>query len=114
MRPKYVTLAASGKTAPIPLDRYVNGYAIAVTMPTAGAVYSLQYTLSDPSATYSVGIGTSGAWFDWDDPVLVNASTNRATNLAFVPTCIRLNGSAKVSANNPLTLAIISMGMDGE
>jgi len=112
MRPSSFTVTASGKSTPVPLDRYVNGYAVAVTMKTAGAVYTIQYSLDDPFDNYSVGYGTSGVWFDWDDPLLVNASTNRATNLAFAPAGIRINASAGVSAGNPITVRFIPMGMD--
>lgn len=114
MRPTYLTATASGKTTPIPLDRYVNGYAIGVQMRTAGVVYSLQYSMEDPFAGIHTNFGTSAVWYDCDDPTLVNASTNRTTNFSFPPTAVRLNVSAKVSAGNPITLSIIPMGMDGE
>lgn len=113
MRPKHLTITTSGKSVPVPLDRYVNGYAVAVTMNTAGAIYTLQYSMSDPSAPYSVSYTASGAWFNWDDPILINASTNRATNLAFSPAAIRINVTAGVSAANPVILHIIPNGMDG-
>lgn len=113
MRPKYFVITTSGKSTPIPLDRYVNGYAIGVTMNNAGAVYTLQYSLSDPFANYSTSFAASGRWFDSDDPLLVNASTNRSTNFEFPPTAVRVNVTAKVSAGNPVTLSIIPMGMDG-
>lgn len=113
MRPQVLTVTASGKSSPIPLDRYVNGYAVAVTMNNAGAVYTLQYCLDDPNGNYSVSYNVSGNWFNWDDPLLVNASTNRSTNLAFAPAAIRINVTAKVSAGNPVTVTAIPMGMDG-
>lgn len=112
MRPSSFTVTTSGKSSPVPLDRYVNGYAIAVTMPTAGAIYTLQYSLDDPFDNYSVSYNTSGVWFNWDDPLLVNASTNRSTNLAFPAAAIRINVTAKVSAGNPVTVRILPMGMD--
>lgn len=112
MRPSSITVATSGLSNPVPLDRYVNGYALAVTMPTNGAVYTLQYSLDDPYDTYSVSYNTSGAWFNWDDPLLVNASTNRSTNLAFPPAAIRLKITSGSSAGRPVTLRYIPMGMD--
>lgn len=112
MRPSSFTVTTSGKSNPVPLDRYVNGYALAVTMRTPGAVYTLQYSLDDPFDNYSVDYNTSGVWFNWDDPLLVNASTNRSTNLAFPPAAIRINVTAKVSAGNPVTVRFIPMGMD--
>lgn len=110
MRPQVLTVTASGKSNPIPLDRYVNGYAVAVTMKTAGAVYTLQYSLDDPFANYSNSYNTSGVWFNWDDATLVNASTNKSTNLAFAPAAVRINVTAAVSSGNPVILTIIPMG----
>lgn len=113
MRPSSQIITTSGLSTPVPLDRYVNGYAVAVTMKTAGAIYTLQHSFDDPFAAYSTSYNVSGVWFNNDDPVMVNASTNRATNYAFPPLAIRLNVTAKVSAGNPVTLTIVPMGMDG-
>lgn len=110
MRSKDYVYTASGKTSPIPLDRYVNGYAIGVTMNTAGINYTLQYSLLNPFANYTTSYTVSGRWFDCDDARLVNASTNRSTNFAFAPAAVRLNVSAGVSAGNPITLSVIPMG----
>lgn len=112
MRPSSFTVTTSGNSAPVPLDRYVNGYALAVTMPTAGAIYTLQYSLDDPQAFYSTSYNVSGTWFNWDDATLVNASTNRSTNLAFPPAAIRISVSSKCSAGRPVTVTFIPMGMD--
>lgn len=129
MRPITKVYTTSGNQGPIILDRYVNGYAIGVQMKTAGIIYTLQYTTDDPTydaiasntfpnagnlpVKYSVGVGTSGTWFNWDDPLLVAASTNRSTNLAFAPTAVRVSISSKCSAGNPLWINIIPTGMDG-
>lgn len=110
MRPQVLTVTTSGNSAPIPLDRYVNGYAVAVTMPTAGAVYTLQYSLDDPFASYSNSYNVSATWFNCDDPLLVAASTNRSTNFAFPPAAARISVSAKCSAGRPVTLTLIPMG----
>lgn len=112
MRPSSFTVTTSGNSAPVPLDRYVNGYALAVTMPTAGAIYTLQYSLDDPFDNYTTSYNVSGAWFNWDDPLLVNASTNRSTNLAFPPAAIRIKMISGVSAGRPVTVRFIPMGMD--
>lgn len=124
-RPINKVYVTSGNQSPVVLDRYVNGYALDVEMKTAGAIYTLQYTLNDPSydavATFNAGspvkysnsLAVSGVWFNWDDPLLVAASTNRSTNLAFAATAIRVSISAKVSAGNPLVLNIVPVGMDG-
>lgn len=125
MRPQTLVYTTSGNQTPVPLDRYVNGYAIGVGMKTAGIVYTLQYTMSDLTndavatfnnrgnpVPYTVGVGTSGIWYNWDDTLLVAASTNRSTNLAFAPTAMRVSISAKCSAGNPLILEIVPTGMD--
>lgn len=112
MRPSAQITIASGKTTPIPLDRYVNGYAVACTMTTA-IQYTLQYSLDDPFVSYATSYNTNGVWFNWDDAELVNASANKSTNLAFIPRAIRANVSAGVSAGNPFTITIVPMGMDG-
>lgn len=125
MQPQHIVITASGKSTPIVLDRYVNGYAIGVSLKTAGPAYTLQYSLSDPNfdavasfnakqnVRYTTSFAASGVWFNWDDPLLVNASTNRTTNAAFSPTAIRVNVTAAVSAGNPMVIDIVPMGMDG-
>lgn len=113
MRAKDYVYTSAGYTPPIPLDQYVNGYAVGVTMNTAGIPYTLQYSLLDPFANYSVSYEVSGRWFVSDDPLLVNASTNRSTNFAFAPRAVRVNISSGVSTSNPLTLSIVPMGVAG-
>ena len=123
MRPTSLIVTTSGNSKAIPLDRYVAGYALDVQMKTAGIIYTLQYTLDDPEydaiaslnagqpVKYTTSLNVSGVWFNWDDPLLVAASTNRSTNLAFAPSAVRVSVSSKCSAGNPLTLNIIPMGI---
>lgn len=118
MRPKHFVITTSGTSNPIPLDRYVNGYAIAVTRTSAMKVnYTVQYSLDDPFDVYTTSYNVSGNWFNMDDPVMVNASTNRASNFAFPPAAVRVvttifsAGSGTTPAK--LTLHINPMGMDG-
>lgn len=113
MRAKDYLITTSGKSNPIPLDQYVNGYAIGVTTNNGVSNYTLQYSLLDPFANYSTSYTVSGRWFDCDDPLLVNASTNRSTNFAFAPRAVRVYVSGRVSANNAMTLSIIPMGVAG-
>lgn len=116
--PSSFTVIASGKSAPYPLDRYVNGYAIAVTMKTAGAIYSLQQCFDNPfldddtGLPYTTSYNVSGTWLPFSDPIMVNASTNAVSNLAFIPRAIRINVTAKVSAGNPVKVTLIPLGMD--
>lgn len=112
MRPSSIIVSTSGLSVPVPLDRYVNGYAVAVTMRTPGAIWTLQYSLDDPFDNYTTSYNVSGVWFNWDDVTLVNASANKSSNLAFPPAAIRLNVTSGVSAGRPLTLRYIPMGMD--
>lgn len=113
MRPVHLIITTSGYSQPIPLDRYVNGYAVAVTMPTPGSQYTLQHSFDDPFQKWSVNMNTSATWFNNSDARLVNASTNRDTNYAFAPSAVRVNVSSNVSAGHPITLNIIPLGMDG-
>ncbi len=115
MRPVHLVITASGKSQVVPLDRYVNGYAIAVTRSSAMKVnYTVQYTLDDPFANYTTSFAASANWWDMDDPIMVNASTNRASNFAFPPTAVRVvttifsAGSGALPAQ--LTLHINPMG----
>lgn len=110
MRPSQVTVTTSGLSPAIPLDYYTNGYAVAVTMKTAGAIYTLQHSFDDPFQPWSVSMNVSATWFNHDDPIMVNASTNRDSNYAFPPRACRINVTAKVSAGNPVTLTIVPLG----
>lgn len=117
-RPIYKTYTTSGNQTPVVLDRYTNGYGITVTMKTAGAIFTLQYSNDDPSYDaagnpWSTSYAVSAVWLNSDDPVMVAASTNRSSNFSFPPRGIRLGISAKCSAGNPLILAIVPIGMDG-
>lgn len=116
--PSSFTVTASGLSNPYPLDRYVNGYAVAVTMKTAGAIFSLQQSFDNPfqdDATglpYTTSYNVSGVWLPFSDPVMVNQSANAVSNLAYIPRAIRINVTAKVSAGNPVKVTLIPMGMD--
>lgn len=117
-RPSQLIITTSGLSNPIPLDRYTNGFGITVTMKTAGAIYTVMYSNDDPyldqnGDKYTTSYNVSGAWLNMDDPVMVNASTNRSSNFAFPPRAVRVNVTAKVSAGNPVTLTIVPFGMDG-
>lgn len=116
-RPSQLKVTTSGLSNPVPLDYYTNGYGITVTMKTAGAIYTVQYSNDDPSFDvdgnrYTVSYNVSGTWLNMDDPVMVNASTNRSSNFSFPPRAVRINVTAKVSAGNPVVLTVVPMGMD--
>lgn len=115
MRPVYLQVTASGNSTPIPLDRYVNGYAVGVTLSSALRVnYTVQYSLLSPYDNYSNSYNVSGHWQNFDDPIMVNQSAERTSNLAFAPAGIRVNtttfsaGTGATPAT--LTLSIIPMG----
>jgi len=118
MRPVHLVITASGNSQVVPLDRYVNGYAIAVTRTSAMKVnYTVQYSLDDPFANYSTSYNVSGNWFNMDDPVMVNQSANRASNFAFPPAAVRVVSTVFSAGSGAtpaaLTLHINPMGMDG-
>lgn len=118
MRPTQQVITTSGRGTPVPLDRYVNGYAIAVTMKTAGANYTVKQCFDDPCLDpngnpYTTSYNVSGAWLDSDDPIMVKASTNRTSNFSYPPRAVRVSAISKVSAGNPLVFTIVPMGMDG-
>lgn len=115
MRPVYLQVTASGNSIPIPLDRYVNGYAVGVSISSALKVnYTVQYSLRSPYDNYSTSYNVSGQWQNMDDPVMVNQSAQRASNFAFPPAAVRVvttTFSAGTGATPAtLTLSIIPMG----
>ena len=117
--PNQQICTVSGKNPPYPLDRYVNGYAVSVTFqPGKTGTYTLKQSFDNPyldqnGNPYTTSYNASGVWLNFSDPVMVNASTNAVSNLAFIPRAIRVSALTKVSAGNPLTLTVIPMGMDG-
>jgi len=116
MRPVHLVVTASGQSIPVPLDRYVNGYAIGVTLTSGMQVnYTVQYSLNDPFARYKTSYNVSGNWFNMDDVVMVNQSANRVSNFAFPPAAVRVL-TTKFSAGTgatpaQLTLHINPMGI---
>lgn len=116
-RPNYLEITTNTTTAAYPLDRYVNGYAFSMTYSrtTMTATYTLQYSMlspfEDPNGNpYSTSYKVSGQWQNWDDPLLVGASTAHSTNMAFPARAVRAITS-NVSGGS-LTFSIIPMGMD--
>lgn len=119
MRPVHLVVTASGTSIPVPLDRYVNGYAVGVTLSSALKVnYTVQYSLDDPSGNngvkYTNSYNVSGAWFNMDDPAMVNQSAQRASNFAFAPAAVRISTTTFSAGGGAspaqLTLHIIPMG----
>lgn len=108
MRPVIVSATVTGAGRAIPLDRYVNGYALAVkiTPTNATATYTVQHTFDDPGV---VNLNTGGTWYDHDDATMVSATSNKDSNYAFPPTATRLYVH-EVSANPTVTYTIIPMG----
>lgn len=114
MRPVHFVITASGASQPIPLDQYVNGYALGTTL-SSGAVtnYSIQYSMRSPFDSYTTSYAVSGDWQNSNDPVAVNASAAIASNFAFPPLGTRINVTKLSAATNaPATLIyhIIPMG----
>lgn len=116
-RSNYLEVTTNTTTASYPLDRYTNGYGFSVTLSktTMTCTYTLQYSMLDPCVApdgnpYTTSYKVSGNWQNWDDILLVNASTSRSTNMAFPARAIRMITS-NVSGGT-LTLSIVPMGMD--
>lgn len=117
-RPNQLIITTSGRSAPYPLDRYTNGYAVAVTMKTPGAIYTIKQSFDDPYVDqngnpYTTSYNVSGVWLDSDDPVVVKASTNRTSNFSYPSRAMRISARSGVSAGNPLCFTVIPIGMDG-
>lgn len=115
MRPVYLQVTASGNSTPVPLDRYVNGYAVGVTLTSAMKVnYTVQFSMLSPYDPYTTSYNVSGHWQNMGDPVMVNQSAERTSNFAFPPAAVRVlttifsAGSGATPAT--LTLSIIPMG----
>lgn len=116
-RPNYLVVTTNTTTAAYPLDRYTNGYGFSVTLSktTMTATYTLQYSMLSPfedtnGEPYTTSYKVSGNWQQWDDPLLVGASTSRSTNMAFPARAVRMITS-NVSGGS-LTFSIVPMGMD--
>lgn len=117
-RPTYLKITVNGTTASIPLDRYVNGYAIGVTYSnsTMTMTYTVQQSFLDPCLDesdnpYTTSYKVSGQWINSNDSGMVNQTAASASNFAFPPRAIRLIAS-NVSGGTG-TFSIIPMGMDG-
>lgn len=126
LRPIHYAYTGSGRGTPIPVDRYVNGYAVGVTLNPKNMKinYTLKYSLEDPEyksttkgnngiKTYNPWITsfkTSATWFNSDDPVMVNQSAARTSNFSFAPTAVLL--SATAVSGGTAYLHLIPMGMD--
>lgn len=115
MRPKFLVVTTSGLSNPVPLDRYVNGYAVGVVVTSAMRVnYTVQFSMSDPYANYTNSYNVSGNWQNMGDPVMVNQSATRTSNFAFPPLAVRVLSttfSAGTGASPAsLTLTINPMG----
>lgn len=116
-RPNYLQITANGTTAAYPLDRYVNGYAIAVTYSksTMTMTYTIQQSFLGPSVDelgnpYTTSYKVSGQWINSNDAGMVNQTTASASNFAFPPRAIRL--IATNVSGGTATFSIIPMGMD--
>lgn len=117
-RPSYTKITVNGTTASIPLDRYVNGFAVGVTYSNATMTmtYTLQQSFLDPSVDesgnpYTTSYKVSGQWINSNDAGMVSQTAASASNFAFPPRAIRLIAT-NVSGGSG-TLSILPMGMDG-
>lgn len=117
-RPDYHKITSNGTSQAFPLDRYVNGYAIAMTYSNATMTmtYTVQQSFLDPFVDelgnpYSNSYKVSGQWINSNDAGMVAQTTASASNFAFPPRAIRFIAT-NVSGGSA-TFSIIPMGMDG-
>lgn len=117
LRPQNLVITTNTTTPAYPLDRYVNGYAVAVTYSNATqtATWAMQQSFLDPNLDangnpYSNSYKVSGQWL----PVvgMVGATTASAAVLLPIPRAIRLITS-NVSGGS-VTFSIVPYGMDAE
>lgn len=112
-RPTVVTIISNGTSKAVPLDRYVNGYALGVTIRTlsgtAGtATYTVQHTFNQ-SGLKNLDTAVSAVWMNHDNSVFVSATTNGDSNYAYVPSATRIVTSNVSAAEVMYT--IIPMGI---
>jgi hypothetical protein len=92
-------------TAPIPLDYFGDSTVSLQVVTTGGAAYTVQQTLDNvQDAT------VTPTWFDHPDVNLVNSTSNRQGNYAFIPTAVRLRQAVGTST---ATLTITQSGIMG-
>lgn len=117
-RPNYLKITANGTTAAYPLDRYVNGYALAMTYSSSSMsmTYTIQQSFLSPyedesGNPYSSSYKVSGQWINMNDSAFVAQTAATASNFAFPPRAIRAIVT-NVSGGGSATFSIIPMGMD--
>lgn len=117
-RPKYLFITTNTTTQAVPLDQDTNGYGISITRSktTMTCQYTVQYSMLDPyldqqtGNRYTTSYKVSGNWQNSDDPLVVNASTDRSSNFAYPPRAVRLITS-NVSGGS-LTFSIVAKGTE--
>lgn len=92
MRPKQFVFTSNGTSQSIPLDYYVNGYALGVTISTTGgtagtATYTVQHTFDNP---FESTFATTSVWLNHDASNMVAATTNQDSNYSVPPRATRI------------------------
>lgn len=119
MRPIYLTAntLASGLSAPVILDQYLTPFNVTLALELfgntgGGASYTVQYSLDDPYASYTVDYNTNATWYN--HPTLLNLAAD-ATDVFYTP--VR---SVRILTNTPGTggtqtprLVIVQAGVFG-
>jgi hypothetical protein len=109
MRPKSITITAAGTSQAVPLDRYTNGYAVAVVKNYDPYIqFTLQHTFTDPGSTNLNSAG-AGIWFNHDESAMVNATGNVNSNYAYPPRASRVV-VASAAASASITVTYVPRG----
>jgi len=105
MRPVKVTsAAATGVTAPVVIDQYLNPSTILLVIEFGSAVATctVQYSADDPFATYATDYNTNAVWLD--HPTLAAQTADSADNISVPVRAVRLNTTAWTSGQPTLTV----------
>lgn len=106
MRPTTLTITATGTSQAVPLDRYAYGYAVAVQVSSSAVSFTVQHTFDDPGLS-NLNLAGQGTWYNHDDPVMVNASSNVASNYGFAPRAVRVVATGSAPR---MSLTIVPIG----
>jgi hypothetical protein len=92
VRPATVSITGSGASPVIPLDYIAAPFNVTLACVASGTVnYTVQHTFSDVFApTYSAATDT---WFNHDNAVLVNATSNESDNFFFPVKGVRIQAN---------------------
>lgn len=106
MRPVRVTVTGVAASAPIIISNYTSPCNVGIGIKiSATATYTVQFTFDDIfAASFNPATAT---WYNSTDTLVVNATTNQSTNIAFPVTAVRINVTASTGT---VTMTVIQAG----